>query len=476
MSQSSGSGQTRRKFVGRVRLFNERRRREFAEAGFPLVPEDALTVLEDYLDISRRRHLMLMPLFKLQLHILQDLIVAEQMTTKYKARKAELLGQSARGAEAESSENDDDDALVGDEEDQPPSAPELRSINREMYFLKAEARVLRDIADGIAWRLFDYDRGVLHELARRPTKQYINLQGLQSELYTLAAYCNDRSGIGILNDLTNFLKFGDVTVRLGPNEFEIVEVKAGTSGSGRLTRQRQGLTELVSLLSVDQGRSVQGAPMKISSVDVEPEIFIGNLRSVLDRAEINGAAVESIGSHLVMECIDFTAIRRKQLRQDAISAVLERGRSIVEQWTARGDFLLPLEVGGRYAHAQNFVPLSIFPLPPSRCVRLAFGAISIYAFVNISAVLRGLETRGWTVVRSPEQLAQSQEAGAGEIPIAVLRKRRLTTHVPASLVGRLGMEFLKPKSLAHLLDAILEQHDERGFQFVNFERERALWW
>jgi len=37
------------------------------------------------------------------------------------------------------------------------------------------------------------------------------------------------------------------------------------------------------------------------------------------------------------------------------------------------------------------------------------------------------------------------------------------------------MEFLKPKSLAQLLEAMLEQRDEAGFQFVNFAGEPQMW-
>lgn len=95
MSQSRDRDRQQRRFVGRVRIFNEQRRQEFAQAGFPLVPEDQHMALEDYLDISRRRHLTSIPLFKLQLHMLEDLITAERLISQYKQKKQELVREPA---------------------------------------------------------------------------------------------------------------------------------------------------------------------------------------------------------------------------------------------------------------------------------------------------------------------------------------------------------------------------------------------
>ena len=56
----------------------------------------------------------------------------------------------------------------------------------------------------------------------------------------------------------------------------------------------------------------------------------------------------------------------------------------------------------------------------------------------------------------------------------MLQKGRLTASVPAPLFGRLGMEFLKPRSLAQLLDGMFEER-LKGYQFVNFAGEPRLW-
>lgn len=470
--------QQRRRFVGKVRKFTERSRQEFAQAGFPLVPEDQMMVLEDYLDISRRRHGATIPLFKLQLHMLQDLVVAEKGVAQYKRRLKELKVAEDESEEIAAEDANEETPRQGDAEksEGQETSDEVKAIRRELYFLRSEIRSLRDIADGIAWRLFDCDRAALHELARRSTRPHINPEGILAELHTFASYSNERSGIAVLNDLTNFLKFGDVTVRRHSGEFEIVEVKSGTSGSGRLTRQRQGIMEVVELLSRDQGREVTGEPVRISEVQVTPEMFVGNLAGVLARAGREGAGVEIVGSHLVMDCMDFRAGAERHLEKEKVFGILERGWRVVDRWKESGDFVLVLDASERYAHAQNYAPASVLPLEPSMCVRIMAGSVALTAVLNVSAVLRGLEGRGWVVVKPPERLAaEAAEEGKSEAPIAVLRRGRLTTSLPAALVGRLGMEFLKPKSLSEMLDAVLESDGERGYSFVNLAGEREMW-
>ncbi len=43
---------------------------------------------------------------------------------------------------------------------------------------------------------------------------------MEAELDAFGSYFNDQSGVAVLNDLPNFLKFGDVTVRRNADEFE----------------------------------------------------------------------------------------------------------------------------------------------------------------------------------------------------------------------------------------------------------------
>ena len=78
---------------------------------------------------------------------------------------------------------------------------------------EAIRRCIREIGDGIAWRLFGYDRAVLTELAHRPSGKSINIDGLAPELAEFLDVFHSREGVAILTDLTHFLKLGDLIIK-----------------------------------------------------------------------------------------------------------------------------------------------------------------------------------------------------------------------------------------------------------------------
>jgi hypothetical protein len=193
----------------------------------------------------------------------------------------------------------------------------------------------------------------------------------------------------------------------------------------------------------------------------------------LDRAATDVVAVEIIGSHLVAQCADFMS--SKGFDKNRAKAIMDRGAAILKRWEASKDFFLPLYSQHRLAHAQNYAPLSIFPLDSKSCARLLSGAVQLRAWVNVSAVLREFESKGWQVVH--QEIIEMGEAASTltrDVPMARLRTGRFRISVPATLFGRLGMEFLKPRSLAQLLDAMAEQHDEGGIQIINFAGEGEM--
>src|SRR5438876_1635242 len=183
----------RKRFTARFTAVDERRRAEIRAAfAFPVPARERNMVLEDYLAISRQRRSTFLPLVKLQLHMLEDLMTVEHMIAEYKRRKESLEA---------------DPPAPGS-----PGARDIEIIEREMYFYRAEQRALRDIADGIVWRLLEYDRALIYELATRSATKHIQVEGLDAELREFAHGLDSGQGIPVLNDLTNVLRLGDVTL------------------------------------------------------------------------------------------------------------------------------------------------------------------------------------------------------------------------------------------------------------------------
>ena len=71
------ANETQAKFTARLAVFDEKRRRQLASAaGATLLPEEQHMVLEDYLHISLVRRHNPLPLFNLQMNLLEDLVLA----------------------------------------------------------------------------------------------------------------------------------------------------------------------------------------------------------------------------------------------------------------------------------------------------------------------------------------------------------------------------------------------------------------
>jgi len=241
-----------------------------------------------------------------------------------------------------------------------PVHDDLKALGYEIFARESECRGIRDIADGIAWRLFNYDRAVLYAIASRPASKHINVEGLQSELRELMNVFDTGEGIAVLNDLTNSLKLGDVTIRRNNGLFEFVEVKTGTKSSGRITRQRQGLRSTVEFLNAG-GREQDGRREGIVEVAVEPDGYFQSLTRLLSSATKNAVVAERFVDHLMVECTDFRAASK--LSRDEVRERFQRVRTKVDEWRAGGDLVLPCSGLDRYDYARNYAPFSIFPIP-----------------------------------------------------------------------------------------------------------------
>jgi hypothetical protein len=183
--------------------------------------------------------------------------------------------------------------------------------------------------------------------------------------------------------------------------------------------------------------------------------------------------VESIGDHIVVECTDFQSDAVANV--DKMKEILAQAQERVEAWRGRGDIVVENWSQERYLNVANFAPFSIFPLPDIARVKLSTGALWLVGHVNLSAVLRYMEARGWTIMRGPDQ-AKDDEGVQGEMHLGTVRKGPLTVELPGPWIGRLGYEFLKPRTIVAALEALLEAGPPAGsMMVVNLAGEAEVW-
>ena len=410
---------------------------------------DLPDILEDFLDISRRRKSNRTAISKLQLSMLQEIVFYEAVIKRYKQRLEELKSSSIKDTEE--------------------SDPEVEALNRDLFVVRVYANAIRSIGDGIAWRALDYDRAVTRLMAEHATKQQVMSEGLTRELLEWSIHFDNGSGIAILNSLTNCLAVGDVTVVKDDGSAEIVEVKSSSAKSRRKVRQKQKMREIVTLLSSGAGDAGY-KDVSIEILPIEPESGLSRIGALLSEAEVRGWASDKISNCLYVECFDFEKITSF----DAIKVDIESAKDkLIGDWSEQGDFVLDMNSLDLIAFSPNCAPFSIFPFPNRTCIDLLIGKKCYIAHLNQNAVAREFEYRGWTVVKTPEQLVAEGRTDES----LLIQKGRFHAAVPPADYMRMQMEALRVRTVISAFETKFREGPQAssGLLLHLYEGERLLW-
>ena len=103
---------------------------------------------------------------------------------------------------------------------------QIEFMKSDIFFHDLMIVALKEIIDGIVWRYFEYNRALLYILADKGTRSPVRPdKGLINTMYELAQVFTNPGEAAILNDITNFLKVGDLTTIKSGGTIEFVEEK-----------------------------------------------------------------------------------------------------------------------------------------------------------------------------------------------------------------------------------------------------------
>jgi len=110
--------------------------------------------------------------------------------------------------------------------------------------------ILKQVGDSIVWRALGYNRILVQLLSEHPDTGYLD-DTVFSDLSIAHKIIKDEGSIVLVNDLTNVLRHGDLTI-LGQNGCSILETKHGkaTGKNRRAIRQRRNLDEMMRFYNV----------------------------------------------------------------------------------------------------------------------------------------------------------------------------------------------------------------------------------
>lgn len=365
-----------------------------------LASSDFPDILEDFLSISRKRQQNPTALARLQLHMLEELLIQESVVKQYRERLAELESSMASG-------NVD------------ANRKEIAFAKQERFFYRMYANAIRAIGDGIAWRAFGYDRAAIRLLGERETKQHLSSEGTVQELREWSYHFDTGSGIAILNALTNCLAIADVTVVGYDGSIEIVEVKNSKTKSSRKIRQKQAMKEVVTLLGTGAGQN-QGRDVGIEVLRITPESCLNRVEELLQAAGEKGWASRRISDWQYVEAFDF----RKFTSAAEVKELTGKVRkAAIGEWERQGDYIDDMNSLDAIVYTPNSAPFSVFPFRARMCIDLLIGAKFYVSFLNINAVEREFTKRGWTLEKDFRTLRgrkiQRVDAGRPKGPVSL---------------------------------------------------------
>ena len=368
-------------------------------------------------------------------------------------------------------------------------------INRNL------ARICRTIADGIAWRNFDFNRPLLRLLSGN---KYAGVFPADYAEFYRRILVGSRY-VTIICDSTRFLRIGDV-IRIYPEGQRIIfEFKKG----GKRRKDMEGILadmrkygrwanrqELRHLIAQD---AIISGLIRIPVMTEEGrvgEVFNAQIREIKTPVrhhyrKIRGCirrANQSCFSSCELEpgfYVEFTAIDRWIDRgADEMGALFEKHKTSSEKslptWVKDknkhvvrfASLDLAYEKGGEFI--RNVAPFSVFPLRARDCLRLMSGHLQFIQYFDLQALADRFRQRGWNVedqieqslaVHAGQRSSQTadvlESATANDLPdtLFVVSKRfadgRLTCEVPLTLFFWIATSF-------YTFDFLVDVYEELG--------------
>lgn len=427
---------------------------DVASAFVGLSSDDYLDILEDFLTVTRRRRNNRTAMAKVQLHLVEELLIAQAAIKQYRHKFDDLTAQLA-------TPQSDEEKLRAD----------LRTVERELFFHRAHANSFRSIGDGIAWRALGHDRAALRALSGSAVKQQILEQGTINELHQWSAAFDTGQGLAILNALTNWLAIGDITVVKNDGEIEVVEVKGTNASGARVSRQKQRMREASDLLKTGKG-VLEGQEISIVRLGVSLQNDLATLFQLLEEADRTGWAGGRINNCCHVEAFDFRAIGGAE---KAWKQGVEQTKKEIASWTENDDLVVRMDSLDILAFTPNCAPFSVFPFPERLCVELLTGAKNYSCFMNLTELGREFERHGWEVEKWPQELMK--EGARRDTPVFRLKRDGMHPEVPPANIMRIQMETIRPQFIVDTLDAVSEL-GPGGLSpsgLVVYDEEKNLW-
>ena len=160
--------------------------------------------------------------------------------------------------------------------------------------------IFHHIGDGLAYLLID--RWDIKPLSFKQSPGFISgKKGARLERKCLRM-AFELGGIAILNDITNCLRYGDLTIVSKNRPFMILEVKSGKTNNKRIYRQAADLENITNYLTTDTTNFLYEKPTNAARIEVsiKPTYHVDKFNDFLGFSESSSFHTLEIGHHVII--------------------------------------------------------------------------------------------------------------------------------------------------------------------------------
>lgn len=433
---------------------------EFAKGIWNPSRRDYRDIIELYLYMSRKFIDNKFAMFKLQMWIMMDLTNESDAVVKCKKKLKEMEEQKEKGDLPEEQFEADS-----------------KGIRSEKITSELNIKALREIIDGIAWRYLNYNRPILYILAdKQPNDITLFDEGFQKSIYEFADLFLTPGDLVLLNDISNFLRMGDLTVIKGDGTIEFVEVKSSRQRRGaRISRQKKRMKETVEFFNTGI-RDYDGKNLVIEDSNVKQKNYLKQLKDSVKRAKNKGQDAILIGNHLIIEVIDFSKAKDAKQTNKYLKS---RHKADREKWADNKDFIFRTFFIERFEYARNYAPLPIYPFDDEVIADILMGKVWIKFLLNVHEVVRYLEKSGWELRRAFWDLSEEERRAVDtrDLELFTFRKESCNVPIPGPWLGKLCFEMLAPKAILDDMNALYDKGPADGntMYLTNYVHDQKIW-
>jgi len=358
--------------------------------------------------------------------------------------------------------------------------------SNDYFVIKYLIRCYKYFMDGIALRLMSFNANAHRILSENRDAGRLNKLGLKNEIDFLKEEVK-KGNLAILNDLTNFIRLGDITI-IKNGSIELKEIK---SSKAEMSPKKKTLSsQQIKLRCAEEmingnfciiGEKRQKGYIFESTVNAKT--FTNQVSDAISKANKNGFYSRKVSDLITIEATNFNVCVEKNVN-------LSGKRKSPEDFLTKEIFYFE-SCDLAYSKDNEFIrsafPPTVHKMNTKNLTDYIFMQVFVTVFFDFGYFCSLLKESGFEVEINPEikkvEINERYTKDAmpmeirSEVNFITLKKNNFFLTIPSNFLSRVGFEFMDPRSEIDLCNYIYLNKTKalRGLQMQVFKNHRKLW-